>query len=345
MSNASDLRSQGASAFRRVLGPILIVLVVGGTVLAATRLTLLDQPPTPTAVAVDVSTRTPDASPTQTFTSPTTSPATTPTRWPTATPTELCLPPTDWQSYRVQEGDTLQSLALRHGVSAYLLVQANCLTSQTILPGQVIWVPPPDVTPTHTVEPTPCGPPSGWRQYTVYKGDTLFSLAQRHRTTVLAIKHANCLTTNIIVAGQKLWLPPVPPTLTPTVSPTPADTDTPTSSPTPGETPSTTPTSTPTELPTATPTSTSQVSPLPTPTATARPTLTPVPTPTETPTVTPTASEATPTPTDTPTATPTEGQETPRPTLTETPTATPTQSDETPTPTDMPTPTETAATP
>ena len=335
MSSNQGTPTQKSSSPRRVLGTILTVLIVVATVLVASILTYLDQSPTPRGVAVDTST----VGPITTLTSGlvvVSSPAPpslegTLTPRPTVTPTEPCPYPADWQPYIVQGGDTLQSLALRYGVAYQHLVQANCLDSQTALPGQVIWVPPPDVTPTRTSLPTRCGPPSGWEQYFVQKGDTLYSLAQRCRTTVLAIKQANCLTSNLILVGQKLWLPCRPAT------PTPLPTYTPT------ETATLRPTSTPTETPTPTPTSTSEVSPLPTPSGTVEPTLTPTSTvvPTVTFTATPTegAATATLTPTGTPTATPTEGVGTATPTLTETSTATPMGGVETPTstPTDTPT--------
>ncbi|UCC65181.1 MAG: LysM peptidoglycan-binding domain-containing protein [Anaerolineae bacterium] len=115
-------------------------------------------------------------------------------------------------------------------------------------------------TPTPTLRPTftpiPCGPPPGWTvRYTVRRGDTLYSLARHCRTTVSAVRQANCLTDNTIYVGQRLWLPcrpiiPVPPTATYT----PAPADTPTFTPTWTPTPTYTPTSTPTWTPTPTPT-------------------------------------------------------------------------------------------
>ena len=322
MSNANGPQAQRTSSPRRVLVTILTVLVVVATVLAASILTFLDRPPRPTVVVADTPTHGPIKSPTSppvAGTSPTPtatrspmppSLTATPTPRPTVTPTALCVHPANWLLYAVLEGDTLQSLALRHGISVQFLVQANCLDSQTILPGQVIWVPPPYVTPTHTVLPTSCGPPVGWKQYTVQQGDTLYSLAQYCHTTVLVIKQANCLTSNIIVAGQRLWLPCLPVTATPWPTVTPTFT--------PTGTPMLTRTATPTETPMPTPTDTSEVSPLPTPTGTptATPTDTP-PLPADTPTATPTGTPAL--PTDTPTATSTDTPALP----TNTPTATP----------------------
>lgn len=314
MSNDRGFQVQRTGFSPRVSGTVLMVVVVVATVLAATVLTYIDQPPTPTAVAV--------STPTFTWSPP--PPLFTLTPRSTATATEMCIPPNDWQLYTVQEGDTLQGLALRYGIPVYLLIQANCLISQTVLPGQVIWVPPSNVTPTHTLIPMPCGPPFGWRQYPVRVGDTLYALAQRHHTTVLAIKRANCLTGNIIVVGQMLWLPLLPPTWTPTCTATATETLT----------------------VTPTPTGTSEISPLPTPTETFSLTVTLTP-PTDTPmlpTNTPTLPTDTPvSPTETPTATLTK---TPRATYTKTPTATPTETPivtltETPTATSTATPTAT----
>ncbi|UCC65473.1 MAG: LysM peptidoglycan-binding domain-containing protein [Anaerolineae bacterium] len=351
MSNYNSPQARQISPPHRLPGAVLTVLVVIATVLAASVLTYLDQPTMPTVTATGRLTGSPvatltsqpvavvSATPTATMTGspPPPSPAGTIVPRPTATPTQPCLYPIGWQPYTARQGDTLQSLALRYGISVQLLVQANCLDSQTILPGQVIWVPPPHVTPTHTALPTRCGPPPGWVPYTVQRGDTLYSLALHCRSTVLAIKQANCLTSNIIFVGQKLWLPcqPAIPTPWPTATPTLAPTETLTWTPTP----------IPAETPTPTPTSTSEGSPLPTPDETATPTLTPtaMATPTETPTATPTAGVETPspTPTETPTATATEGLGTSTPTPTETPTATSTESVVAPTQTPTGTPTAT----
>jgi len=341
MPNNDSPQTRQTSFSRGVFGVVLTVGVVFVTVLAAAVLTYVDQQPTPTAVAIVSPSYGPGASPTLLPTWTPAPPAVTPTPWSTATATALCFPPGDWQHYVVQEGDTLQSLALRYGISVYLLMQANCLTGQTVLPGQVIWVPPPGVTPTHTVVFVPCGPPFGWRQYPVQQGDTLYALAQRHRTTVVAVKHANCLTSNIIFVGQMLWLPPLPPTWTPTVSATP--TETPTATPTPTDTSEVSPLPTLTETPSSTFTPTLPTdTPLP-PTETPTPTSTKTPeevytqTPTPTPSKTPKATY-TKTPTATPTATlPT----TPTATLVETPTATPTETS-TSAPVETPTPTATS---
>ncbi|NIO69670.1 MAG: LysM peptidoglycan-binding domain-containing protein, partial [Anaerolineae bacterium] len=171
----------------------------------------------------------------------------------------------------MQSGDTLSILAARHGTSAEAIMQANCLSSPTLYPGQRLYLPPVYITPTPTLSPTPCKPPVDWQIYVVQRGDTLYSLAQRYNTTVYAIVQANCLTNYAIYVGQNLYLPPLPATPTPTVTHTPTSTPTATWTSTPTWTPTftVTPTATETPSPTATPTATN------TPTATETPTTVP----------------------------------------------------------------------
>lgn len=86
-------------------------------------------------------------------------------------------------------------------------------TGETISPMPSI-SPTPTKTPAPTPTPTPpngliptCTPPEGWTVYTIQRGDTLSSLAYRSGTTVFSLMQANCLTTQAIIAGQKLYLP------------------------------------------------------------------------------------------------------------------------------------------
>jgi len=92
--------------------------------------------------------------------------------------------------------------------------------------------------------PVVCVPPNGrthWVPYTVRRGDTLFSLAQDTQTTVTEVRQANCLSSNLIVAGKALYLPSIPvrpPTDTPSIpsaTETPTQ-DTPVEDPTPTDT-------------------------------------------------------------------------------------------------------------
>ncbi|MCZ7544545.1 MAG: LysM peptidoglycan-binding domain-containing protein [Anaerolineae bacterium] len=76
----------------------------------------------------------------------------------------------------------------------------------------------PTATRTPSVTPTPsatasataiggCSPPPGWEPYTIRSGDTLFSISRRYQTTVLALRQANCLTSDLIYAGRTLYVP------------------------------------------------------------------------------------------------------------------------------------------
>ncbi len=161
----------------------------------------------------------------------------------------------------IQPGDTLDSIAYRHHTTAAALISANCLGSTSLQPGYGIYAPP---IPVYT--PFVCHAPYGWVQYTVIPGDTLYHISQLYRITVTDLKHANCLVSDFIAVGQKLWVPNTP-TSTPVATIINIEFDTVTPDPTYTSTPTATATSTPTATATWTPTST--------PTATGTPTATP----------------------------------------------------------------------
>lgn len=57
-----------------------------------------------------------------------------------------CVPPLDWVTHVVQEGDTLSSLAGRYGTDVDTLMSVNCLQSDVIMLDRELFVPgPPDV--------------------------------------------------------------------------------------------------------------------------------------------------------------------------------------------------------
>lgn len=61
-----------------------------------------------------------------------------------------------------------------------------------------------------SLPPTSCTPPSGWTRITVASGDTVYSLAQRYKTSAESLSSANCLTAVEVPAGYALYVPPVP---------------------------------------------------------------------------------------------------------------------------------------
>jgi LysM repeat protein len=143
--------------------------------------------------------------------------------YPLPSPTP-CILPAAWFVYTVEPGDTLYQIALRYDMKAEELQQANCLPSDLIQVGQRLHVP-------YYIEPspTPCIPRVDWTLYTVKSGESLYRIALRYRITVEELQQANCLPSELIQAGQRLYVPYfIPPSALPvvaaisTVIPTPA---------------------------------------------------------------------------------------------------------------------------
>jgi cell wall-associated NlpC family hydrolase len=107
------------------------------------------------------------------------------------------------QTHLVQPGDTLWSIARRHGVSVDALVSANRLANpdalrlgqQIIIPGAAARIP------SSASRPAPL-------RHVVVAGDTLWSLAQRYRVPVDTIVKANELDDpDALRLGQMLLIP------------------------------------------------------------------------------------------------------------------------------------------
>lgn len=240
-----------------------------------------------------------------------------------------CNYPRMWLPYQVKLGDQLEGVAKLFNIPVDQLRTANCLSSNTLLPDTILYIPPPTPTPTpaptrqatQTEKPsqpessrtatktqTPCSHPRSWIPYTIKFGDTLRSIASRYNTNYQELQRGNCMgNSTTIKIGDTLFVPNFP-----TQSPT--CTNAPTHLP---------PTVEPTIIPTKTITNTLQLSLTPTPTSTHLPTSTFTPTPTRTKwTITRTS---TPTLTSTRTSTPSPTN-THTPTITATKTFTPTPS-------------------
>lgn len=208
---------------------------------------------------------------------PTGVPSPTPVPSPTSTiiPPSSCPPPPNWIPYTIYPGDSLESLAQRFYTTAKALQQGNCLYSQSLIAGYVLYVPP------VPVSPTACMPPAGWVKYVVQPGDNLYRIGLSYGMSAADLQRANCLPSpNLIFAGNTIYVPNIP-TLTPVFSPTPVLPPTLPATFTPAI-----PTDTPLSiilLPTDTATSTVTATPTESPPATQ----TPVPTDTAVPSATP----------------------------------------------------------
>lgn len=121
---------------------------------------------------------------------------------PTSTP-KPTLPPD--RAYVVQPGDQLLRIARKYGITLAALKSANGLTSDVIVPGQVLYIPTP---PPPTSTPKATATLSGNNVYYVVKtGDTLTRIAAMYGVTTSAIKTANSLTSDTVRLGKTLLIP------------------------------------------------------------------------------------------------------------------------------------------
>ncbi len=118
----------------------------------------------------------------------------------------LLVPPAfaQGQVHVVQRGETLYSIAMRYGTTVQAISNANGLVNPSfIYTGQRLTIP---------GSGSSSGTVSGGARttggaYTVRRGDTLWSIATRHGTTIAALQQANGLASNIIYTGQRLVIP------------------------------------------------------------------------------------------------------------------------------------------
>ena len=93
-------------------------------------------------------------------------------------------------TYTVQKGDSLWVIANKYGITTEELKSYNNLTSNLLSIGQMLKI--------------PQGKTSTENIYTVKKGDSLWTIANRYNTTVEKIKVLNNLTSNLLSIGQQL---------------------------------------------------------------------------------------------------------------------------------------------
>jgi LysM repeat protein len=121
--------------------------------------------------------------------------ALTPAPLPTRAPVPATTAPQAQVHHTVQSGENLFRIALRYGTTVDAIVAANQLPDDSsIQVGQVLVI--------------PAGQPSGANTYVIQAGDTLFSIARRHGTTVDELAALNGLVAPYTIeVGQTLIVP------------------------------------------------------------------------------------------------------------------------------------------
>ena len=97
----------------------------------------------------------------------------------------------DTNTYIVEKGDTLYSIAKKYSTTVNKIKELNNLKSDTLSIGQEITIPSSFDVKTHIVK----------------SGDTLYSIARMYNTTANAIKVANNLSSDILSIGKELIIP------------------------------------------------------------------------------------------------------------------------------------------
>ncbi len=113
-----------------------------------------------------------------------------------STPSVPELPPEiypETEIYTVKKGDSLWLIAKNYNTTVDELISLNNLSTINLQIGDQLLVPAKQAPST--------------KQYTVKKGDTLWSIARNNNTTVEAIKELNNLTGNMLSVGQTILLP------------------------------------------------------------------------------------------------------------------------------------------
>lgn len=126
--------------------------------------------------------------------------------------------PARWYPITVRPGDTIWRLAINHGTTVRAIVEKNRLPGggQLVHPGQRILVPGAAVTapraakPGKGARPRPAKPARRTTTYIIRPGDTLSSIAVRHRVplrSLIAANRTRLPNPSLVHPGQRIVLP------------------------------------------------------------------------------------------------------------------------------------------
>ena len=110
-------------------------------------------------------------------------------------------------TYMVKAGDSLYRIAVNHNMSLQELKNLNNLSSNLIMPGQVLKVSGKTVSnkpSTNTAQNSNQNQANGNGTYTVKAGDSLWAIANSHKMTLNDLKQVNNLSSDLIYVGQTL---------------------------------------------------------------------------------------------------------------------------------------------
>lgn len=108
-------------------------------------------------------------------------------------------------THKVKAGDSLWGIAREYDSSVDAIVAANRLDDWTIMPGQLLKVPPTGSASSATT--TTATEDVAANTYRVGPGDTLWAIAREYGTSVKALKQVNDLRSASIRPGQTLTIP------------------------------------------------------------------------------------------------------------------------------------------
>jgi LysM repeat protein len=97
--------------------------------------------------------------------------------------------------------------SLEQPTSTLMIINTNIVNTDTIEAPTLTSTALPSAT---LAAPIVCNPPAGWIQIIVNANDTLYTIAERYKTTADNLNASNCLNNALPAAGSLLYVPPVP---------------------------------------------------------------------------------------------------------------------------------------